>query len=363
MQITRSHPVLAVHDVETSGAWYREKRQRARACGILAVCTALVWCVGTATAGVRAFDAASGAAAPAFAPAAVTRVPDALIPDGHDGLYVAGHSTSAGGTRVSLFHLLPDGAIDPRFHATVDDGVVRSGAVHGRELVLIGTFTRVDAMARHDLAVLDARSGRLESWAPTLPSNAEAGVVGASVVFAAGWMIASSVDHVTAWRDRAKRPSWSEHVPIGATPTLAAAGRRVYSQRGAELVELDPASGRVTPVRGDWHESHGLVAAAGGFYIATEGRYDQLGVASRNTCIEPPANDASNAIAGDASTVFIASAPVDASAPDATQTIAACTKEGRPLAGFTPPTLPLHTQFAWKMAVVGTHLLVFTSRF
>ncbi|HEY1479279.1 MAG TPA: hypothetical protein VGF46_04585, partial [Gaiellales bacterium] len=69
------------------------------------------------------------------------------------------------------------------------------------------------------------------------------------------------------------------------------------------------------------------------------------------------------AITGTATTTYVAGAPVDADPPAPPTRIFACTTQDAQLLGFTPPTLPTTQQFVEGMAVVGTHLLVFTSRF
>jgi hypothetical protein len=339
------------------------KRRLLLACALTA---ALPLSAASARAGVFAFDTATGAAAPGFTRLQAAQQPDALISDGHRGVYVVGRGLSVAGTRVSIAHLLPSGAVDPAFHASIDNGQVLQGAAHGGRLALIGTFSRIDGALRHGLAILDARSGRLAAWMPVLPTSASAGSVGASVVFARGRMLASSVGRVTAWREGAERPAWSFAISrrdgAGVSP-LAATGLRVVAAIGERMVEIAPATGRQHALRADYHEAQDLRAAAGGFFLNTEGRYGRIDRQLPAGCFDPPEQDASSALAAGRHEVFIASAPIDASVHGATVTIAACTPDGHPVAGFAAPALPEQRAFVWKMAVVGTHLVAFTTPF
>jgi hypothetical protein len=181
----------------------------ARLLSLAAILVASLGCVGVAAAdaGVRAFSATTGAEDTAFVGLGSVTRPSALIPDGTHGLYIVGRLTVAGGAR-SIVHVLPDGTVDRSFHASIGPGAVFSGAARGNDLVLIGRFTRIDGGTRHNIAVLDARTGRLSSWAPAMPFGGVGGVV-----FTPTRLVASVGKAVVAWRVGKRAPVWTRSLP------------------------------------------------------------------------------------------------------------------------------------------------------
>ena len=145
-------------------------RLRVLVVGIMIIAACLLLGVAVADADVRAFSTRTGLEDTAFVTLTSTSRPSALIPDGKHGVYVVGHVT-VGGRALSIVHVQADGKVSPSFRASIGPGEILSGAVRGNELALLGRFRRIDGQPRRGIAILDARSGRLRNWAPTLPGR------------------------------------------------------------------------------------------------------------------------------------------------------------------------------------------------
>jgi hypothetical protein len=66
-------------------------------------------------------------------------IPYLVAPDSSGGAYVLGR-VWLHGTNLKFVHILPDGRVDPGFHASIDNGSVFSAVARGNELALLGTF-------------------------------------------------------------------------------------------------------------------------------------------------------------------------------------------------------------------------------
>jgi hypothetical protein len=122
--------------------------------------------------GLFAFDPASGAVDPGFAPnldvsadPTVNKAVQALAPspDGRS-LFVGGSFGQLNGAAVDRIVKLDGntGAADPAFHVTVKSSV-KDLAVSGSRLYLAGDFTSVDNQPRGGLAAVDAATGALDT--------------------------------------------------------------------------------------------------------------------------------------------------------------------------------------------------------
>jgi hypothetical protein len=107
----------------------------------------------------------------------------------------------------------------------------------------------------------------------------------------------------------------------------------------------------------------GLQTIGGRLLYQAEGTYDVFGRKGVPRCGQVDGTTAPEALAGTSTTLYVASGPVDADPAAAPTRIFACLQADVEVPGFTQPSLPMPQQFVGAMAVVGTHLLVFTYRF
>lgn len=97
----------------------------------------------------------------------------AAVADGRGGWFVAGSFSLIGGKeRVAIAHLLPSGAVDSAWKASIGSASGRPVAVNalaraGTRLFVAGPFGRAGGLRRPGLAALDTRTGKvLRDWAP-----------------------------------------------------------------------------------------------------------------------------------------------------------------------------------------------------
>jgi hypothetical protein len=247
---------------------------------------------------------------------------------------------------------------------TLGPGDIFGGAVRGRELALIGAFRLIDGQRRRDIAILDATSGRLRSWAPALPS-ATRGEGIPHVVFTADRLVAGSVGAVTAWTDCASAPVWVHRFPAGShhdeTPEIASWHGSIMAAAGGVLFSVRPATGRAQVEDRDFRWD--LTSLGGRLFYGPGSDYLEYGVKAVPRCGQEDSALTAGPIAGTARTLFVSSDPIDMDPPAPSGTIYACSRDDREVPGFTPPRFSSPDQVVHAAAVVGTHLLVFTSRF
>jgi hypothetical protein len=128
-----------------------------------------------------------------------------------------------------------------------------------------------------------------------------------------------------------------------------------------DLTAIDPYPGHPPPARPRLFFTQ-LRAIGERLYFLARGTYE------RNDhpiprCGQADDSTAVHSLTGTTTTLYVASGPVDVGATAAPQHIFACTAADKELPGFTPPAIPTRTKFIGGMAVVGTHLLVFTHTF
>ncbi len=335
----------------------RRRSHRVRAALLSAAAATLCAIPCVAHAQVRAFDIATGAEDRGFVTLDQSTVPYLVAPDGGGGAYVFGH-VRVGGRSMKIAHLLPDGVVDPRFRATIDDGSVVSVAAHGRELALLGTFRSIDGTRRVHVALLDARSGRLEPWAPTLSEHPR-GQGDPHVLFVGSRLVAGVDGAVVAWRPGAARPLWTR-VFRGRdeVPEIAWWHGTLLAAMDGRLSRIEPRSGRtiIDPRGFRWSE---LQSVGGRLVYSAQGSYVEYG-RTRSVdvpCGEPTVSTVGVALAGTPSTVFVAVGPIDMETSAPATRILACRWSGARLRSFPPSPLP----GVGAMVVVGSHLLVFTA--
>jgi hypothetical protein len=105
----------------------------------------------------------------------------AAVPDGRGGWFVGGSFTRLGGQpRVALARLLPSGAVDPAWRASIGSASGRPVAIYalaraGSRLFVAGpsaasaacrvsgSFGQIGGVPRNDVAALDPRTGALDA--------------------------------------------------------------------------------------------------------------------------------------------------------------------------------------------------------
>lgn len=338
------------------------------AAGLLAAC--LIAAV-PASGDVRAFRTADGSEDAAFLGIGPRSVVHGSVPDGRRGAYMIGR-IDVNGTWRQMVHLRADGRVDSAFRPEIRGGTVSRGALHGRALAITGTFTAIGGRRRVDIAVLDARSGQPLDWAPAVTRPARSQHI-TDIAFAGATLVASAPNRLYGWRLRERRPDWTTIVRTRNIAPMLAAWRGSamalgFDRRGHIVVR------RIRPLDGDVHVFPGrhdhafALSVAGGRLIVLDGTIDVLfdAAAARRLVTCGQAFDGSTyviAVAGDRRALYAGDAPfsqVSAAYPGVT----ACPLAGR-AARFRPPELisaPL-APLVEALAVVGSHVLMFTSRF
>jgi hypothetical protein len=188
------------------------------------------------------------------------------IADGRRGWFVGGSFTRMGGhRRVALAHLLPSGAVDPTWRASISSASGRPVAVYnlaraGSRLFVAGPFGRVGGLQRPGLAAVDTANGAVvRGWSPKPAAWLD---VHELLVAGPRLLVARQIGYpkpgITALdvRTGAVDRRWDAHLrPIpgaGSFSTLVLRGPRVYvagsfhvaglSRNG--LVAVDARSGR-----------------------------------------------------------------------------------------------------------------------
>jgi hypothetical protein len=337
-----------------------------RAVAALALGASLAVFAAPAAADVRAFRTSDGGEDPAFVRlGARTRV-DRVVPDGSRGVYLVGRIVVDGGAR-QIVHLKPSGAVDRGFRPQIRGGRVAAAAAHGGEVALIGTFTSVDGLARARVAVLDARTGKPLPWKPQLPISASLYGLG-EVVLAGRTLVVGTDGGLFAWRRGSARTAWTRGYQFALIASWRAALWAVVAtaEHGARLASIDPATGR-TRVRGQNVDHVEALLTIGGRLMAlsrgTYRRVDHPGDKRLASCAQANGNVLAVALAGDARTLYVGDSPSTSDEPGSVPGVSACPWSG----GSTPFRAPAfgygpHGPLVSGLALVGTHVLVFTRR-
>ena len=182
----------------------------------------------------------------------------AAIADGRGGWFVGGSfSRLEGRDRVAIAHLLPSGAVDSAWRASIGSASGRRVAVYslardGTRLFVAGPFGRVGGLQRPGLAALDTRSGAvLRQWAPKprLWADVEAlAVVGGRLLVArqSSYPVPgiTAIRITTATVDRHWNPRLLLIGDAGSVNTLLPARGRVYVTGSFHVMDL-PRNGLV----------------------------------------------------------------------------------------------------------------------
>jgi hypothetical protein len=337
----------------------------------LALGACLTVCAAPAEAALRAFRTSDGSEDPAFVRlGARTRV-DHVVADGSQGVYLLGRIIVNGGAR-QIVHLKRDGTVDRAFRPSIRGGLVSGAAVHRDELALIGTFTSIDGHARSRVAVVDGHTGRPLAWKPQLPTSASLYGLG-QVAFARRTLVVSSDGGLFAWRAGAARTAWARDFPYALIAPWKGNIWAVVTtpRRGTRLASIDPAGGRTRITGGRMSHPPALQAVGGRLIALSRGAYwrvDHPNDAHLASCGqadgERNAELAATALAGDADTLYVGNAPISFDAGGTLPGMTACPWSGGGTR-FRPPAFAYsaHGPVVSGLALVGTHLLVFTRRF
>jgi hypothetical protein len=163
---------------------------------------------------------------------------------------------------------------------------------------------------------------------------------------------------VIAWRDGERDPVWSRRLSGHATLVY---WRGAIVAANGDVNSIAPADSALHVLaRGFFFTQFQNIG--GRLYYYADGRDDRFGE-TNGGCGNTDGSSAPSAMTGTTSATYVATAPLDVDASAPPGHIYACTAAGGALSGFTPPTLPSFTRFVERMAVVGTHLLVFDGEF
>ena len=332
-------------------------------------------------AGVHAYRASDGSEDASFVRLGGGTAPSAIVPDGARGVYLIGRIVVDGGER-QVVHVRADGTIDPRFNVAIRGGRAIAGAVHGRMLALIGSFSSVGGEHRRGLAVVDTRSGTPLRWAPLAPAAAQALVSqrsGAAVLhgvaFAGTTLAVSTRAGLLGWRIGAALPIWTHALVEGGmlSPLVTWKGGfwtvGSITPRGRQgIYEIAAASGRIRSVSGQYDRVDSLQTVGGHLLTIVQGAVLVLfepGLKRMGSCGRVPGSAAIvTAIAGNARTLYAGASPISLDAPGTVPGVFACPFSGGG-SSFDPPTIAygVHGPVVRKIALVGSHVLVFTGPF
>jgi hypothetical protein len=188
------------------------------------------------------------------------------VPDGRGGWFVGGSFTRLGGQRrVALARLLPSGAVDPAWRASVGSASGRPVAIYalaraGSRLFVAGPFGRVGGLQRPGLAAVDARTGAvLRRWSPKPAAWLDVQallVAGPRLLVSRNWSYPTPGMTALDTRTGAVDRRWNPHLLLipdaRSFNTLLVHGSRVYiagsfhvaGLRRNGLVALNAGSGR-----------------------------------------------------------------------------------------------------------------------
>jgi hypothetical protein len=323
-----------------------------------------------ANAGVRAFRTSDGSEDPAFVRLGVKTRVDRVVADGSRGAYLLGRIIVNGGAR-QIVHLNRNGTVDRAFRPAIRGGSVADAAVHGDELALIGTFRSIDGHARSRVAVVDARTGRPLAWKPRLPISAS--LYGLrQVAFAGHRLVVSTEGGLFAWRRGAARTAWARDFEYALiAPWRGAIWAVVTSpKRGLRLARIDAANGHAHFTGRNVDHVSALRAVGGRLIALSRGSYwrvDHPNDAHLASCGQASGDTNTGlvavAVAGDARTLYVGDTPISLGAPGSLPAVTACPWSGRSTS-FRSPSFGYsgHGPVVSGLALVGTHVLVFTRR-
>jgi hypothetical protein len=237
---------------------------------------------------------------------------------------------------------------------------VFSAVARGNELALLGTFRSINGQPRRHIAVLDARSGQLDSWIPWLWQK-PIGQGSPHIVFAGTRLVAGVQGAVVAWREGASNPVWTRsYVYRGAVPEIASWRGTILAASAFGLYGIDPSGGQAHLADPGFRWSE-FQTIGGHLTYSAQGSYSQYDP-PRNYGVpcgqDVAATSVAVALTGTSTMVYVAVGPIDieSSNPPPTKIFACNWSSGVQPATFKRPSLA----GVGVMAVVGSHLLVFT---
>jgi hypothetical protein len=318
---------------------------------------------GFARAGVHAYRTSDGSEDRAFVTLGPKTRPYAVVPDGTGGAYLVGHIAVSGGQR-QVVRVLASGRVDDGFRPVIRGGRVWAAAVHGRALALAGTFTSVGGVARRGLAVVDARSGRPLGWEPAASWRSAS-----RVAFAGSTLVAAQGRELRGWAWNGDRPAWRRRLSEGqgapGAPLVAWRGAvwAAPSMRSGEvLARIDARTGRMRVIRRSFDKVTELHVVGDGLVAFALGRFllvDARGRIREGGCGEPADGAVTNAVAGDWHTLYVGNGAITNEPGPAVPAVTACPSTTAPTT-FHSPLYPTTAPSVTQLALVGSHVLVFT---
>ena len=160
---------------------------------------------------------------------------DAVVRDGSGGFFIGGSFTRVGATaRQNLAHILADGSVDPSFKPNPDGGVYAL-AVSGSTVYAGGHFTAIGGQSLQDIAALDRTTGQATSWDPNPGpySYVYALAVSGQTVYVGGAFTQiggqARKDIVALDRTTGQATSWDPNPDSCCVNALAVSGQTVYA--------------------------------------------------------------------------------------------------------------------------------------
>jgi trimeric autotransporter adhesin len=182
----------------------------------------------------------------------------AAAPDGLGGWYLGGNFTRVDGVaRNNIAHVQRDGALDPAWDPN-SNYMVSAIVVNGSTIYAGGSFTQIGGQNRSRIAALDAATGLATPWNPEVNNPVQCLALSGGVLYVGGGFsrvggqernniaaVDAATGAVTAWNPNASGAVWTIVVSGGLVYTGGGFGS-IGGQTRDRLAALDAVSGNAT---------------------------------------------------------------------------------------------------------------------